>query len=417
MFCDAAIRFCVMVKVLSGLPLRQTGAIVSGILPMVRLYWPVPGFSTLSRRLASRIALPRWPAMACCAPPGTLGRRFGSGAPEIISAAGSRRRSAVSTPLETRTPHEPPPARAPKSTAASPSAQQHRTRGPRSRGKWDSSSQRNCLQQRPPSNKKKNCTCYAEVFQKKTNMALPDTLLARLIEVVKKNDLDGSFLMLGRQRWVGTRKGDSAALLKASIERYLPDFSEEDLRNRDDIYSEQFFRVLGFSQVDSMDYSDFEGASIVHDLTGKCPPHLKEKFDVIYDGGTCEHIFDLPTAYKNIDNMLKPGGVLIGHSPCNNWINHSFYQINPEMVYGHWEKAMGYSVLELYLQPLLPNFANLVAKTTNPNQTGKRPRIKGELPKNSPIILNYAVRKPVSKNKESPGTYQTDYVNKWKMSS
>ena len=244
-------------------------------------------------------------------------------------------------------------------------------------------------------------------------MALPDTLLARLIEAVKEYDLGGNFLMLGRQRWIGTRKGKSARLLKQVIETHLPEYSEDDLKNQDDIYSENFFRALGFSQVDSLDFSDFEGASIVFDLTQDCPPALEGRFDVVYDGGTCEHIFDLPKAYKNIDAFLKPGGVLIGHSPCNNWINHAFYQISPEMVFGHWEKAMGYSVLELSLQPLLPNFADQVVRTTNPNKTGKRPRLKGKPPKNSPLILNYAVRKPLSTAKQTAGTYQTDYVAKW----
>ena len=49
-FSDAAIQFCLMVKVLFGLPLRQTAGMVSSILHMADLDWPVPDFSTLSRR-------------------------------------------------------------------------------------------------------------------------------------------------------------------------------------------------------------------------------------------------------------------------------------------------------------------------------------------------------------------------------
>lgn len=49
-FSDAAIQFCLMVKVLFGLPLRQTTGMVSSILEMAELDWPVPDFSTLSRR-------------------------------------------------------------------------------------------------------------------------------------------------------------------------------------------------------------------------------------------------------------------------------------------------------------------------------------------------------------------------------
>lgn len=243
-------------------------------------------------------------------------------------------------------------------------------------------------------------------------MAIPDTLAAHLIKATKINALGGAFLMLGRQRWIGTRKGKAAKLLQATIEEHLPGLTEADLQNPDNHFSETFFRSLGYDSVDSMDFSDFEGASIIQDLSGTVDPALEGRFDVIYDGGTCEHIFELPTAYRNIHKMLKPGGVLIGHSPCNNWINHSFYQINPEMVYGFWEKAMGYDVLELILQPLLPNFSDRAITTTNPNVTGVRPRLKGKLPNNSPIMMCYVVRKPLQ-DTETQGAYQTDYVEKW----
>jgi SAM-dependent methyltransferase len=243
-------------------------------------------------------------------------------------------------------------------------------------------------------------------------MAIPDTLAARLIETVKENDLSGRIAMLGRQRWVGKRRKRSAKLLEDVLEKYLPGVTDADLANPDDAYAETFFRKIGFTTVDSIDVSDFENATIVQDLAGALPKNLERKFDVIYDGGTCEHIFDLPTAYRNIHKMLKPGGVLIGHSPCNNWINHSFYQINPEMVYGFWQKTMGYQLLHCSLQPLMPMFAHKVVTTTNPNDTGVRPRLSGELPGGG-IILNYAVRKP----KRSAGTgktvYQTDYQNRW----
>ncbi|MBO9407705.1 methyltransferase domain-containing protein [Shimia sp. R9_1] len=244
-------------------------------------------------------------------------------------------------------------------------------------------------------------------------MAIPDTLAVRLMNVVGDHELGGDFLMLGRQRWVGSRRKRSARLFQDTIKARFPDLSEEDFASPDNKYSETFFERLGFDQVDSMDVSDFEDASIVQDLAGKLPKKLRGRFDVIYDGGTCEHVFDLPTAYRNIDRMLKPGGVLIGHSPCNNWINHGFYQITPEMVYGFWEKTLGYEVLECELQPLLPMFAHRSVGTTNPNETGVRPRLLGKLP-DGPVILSYAVRKPLQKRADK-GTkvYQTDYQARW----
>ncbi len=244
-------------------------------------------------------------------------------------------------------------------------------------------------------------------------MALSDTLLARLIETVKENDLGGRFLMLGRQRWKGSRKGRSAQLLADTMEKYLPGLTEGDLNPPGTEFTEPFFERLGFDSVDSLDLSDFEGATVIQDLSGPLDPALEGAFDVIYDGGTCEHVFDLPQAYRNVDAMLKPGGVLIGHSPCNNWINHSFYQICPEMVYGFWQTTMGYELLHLTLQPLLPQFANRVVETTDPNQTGNRPKLKARLPNNSPIILNYAVRKPTVAQPAQAGVHQEKYKKMW----
>ena len=244
-------------------------------------------------------------------------------------------------------------------------------------------------------------------------MAISDTLAARIMDVVCEYNLGGNIVMLGRQRWIGKRRKRSAALFDTTLERHFPGLTENDLKNAGDHFCETFFRKIGFDKIDSMDVSDFEDASIVQDLAAELPHELTGRFDVVYDGGTCEHVFDLPTAYRNIHKMLKPGGVLIGHSPCNNWINHGFYQITPEMVYGFWEKTLGYEVLQCALQPMLPMFANRVVTTSNPNRTGVRPRLQGKLPE-GPVILTYAVRKPLEGAGDgSDKVYQTDYQKRW----
>jgi len=49
-FSDAAIQFCLSLKVLFGLALRQTIGMVASLLKMAGLDWPVPDYSTLCRR-------------------------------------------------------------------------------------------------------------------------------------------------------------------------------------------------------------------------------------------------------------------------------------------------------------------------------------------------------------------------------
>ena len=49
-YSDAAIQTCLTLKVLFGLPLRQTTGFVGSLLKLVGLDWAVPDFSTLCRR-------------------------------------------------------------------------------------------------------------------------------------------------------------------------------------------------------------------------------------------------------------------------------------------------------------------------------------------------------------------------------
>jgi len=51
-FSDAAIQTCLTIKVLFGLPLRQTTGFVESLLQLVGLDWAVPDFSTLCRPIA-----------------------------------------------------------------------------------------------------------------------------------------------------------------------------------------------------------------------------------------------------------------------------------------------------------------------------------------------------------------------------
>ena len=49
-FSDAAIQFCLTIKVLFKLPSRQTTGMVASVLQMTNLDWAVPDYTTLCRR-------------------------------------------------------------------------------------------------------------------------------------------------------------------------------------------------------------------------------------------------------------------------------------------------------------------------------------------------------------------------------
>lgn len=92
-----------------------------------------------------------------------------------------------------------------------------------------------------------------------------------------------------------------------------------------------FFRKLGFSSVESLDYSDFEGATHIVDLNQPIPEHLKGRYDVVLDSGTMEHVFHLPNALKNAVDLAKVGGRVIISAPSSNYMDHGFYMFSPTL--------------------------------------------------------------------------------------
>jgi hypothetical protein len=124
----------------------------------------------------------------------------------------------------------------------------------------------------------------------------------------------------------------------------LPGSSSKLLESR---YAESFLEYLGAKKVDSMDASSYEGATIVHDLNLPISSELYGKYSAVIDGGTLEHILNLPTALQNAINLLKKNGHLIMFSPANNFFGHGFYQFSPELFDGVFGEHNGMELIEM----------------------------------------------------------------------
>jgi hypothetical protein len=149
-------------------------------------------------------------------------------------------------------------------------------------------------------------------------------------------------LMLGRQ-WLII----DPALLRYFAER-LGALSAEQLKQLDPEanggFSEGFLKFLGANDVQSMDASDYESATIIHDLNQPVPAQLHQRFDVVIDGGTIEHVFNYPVAIKNAMEMVKVGGRLFLFTPANNFMGHGLYQFSPELLYRVLSESNGFVV-------------------------------------------------------------------------
>jgi hypothetical protein len=98
-------------------------------------------------------------------------------------------------------------------------------------------------------------------------------------------------------------------------------------------YAEPLLTTLGALQVDALDASGFEGASIIHDLNEPLPNELEGRYTVVLDGGTLEHIFNFPIALANAMRLVALDGHLLLISPANNQLGHGFYQFSPELFF------------------------------------------------------------------------------------
>src|SRR5438874_2194825 len=70
-------------------------------------------------------------------------------------------------------------------------------------------------------------------------------------------------------------------------------------------YADGFLRLLAAKDVISIDFSDYEHASVIHDLNQPVPQSLHQQFDTVCDFGTLEHVFNFPVAIRNCMEMLK----------------------------------------------------------------------------------------------------------------
>ena len=101
-----------------------------------------------------------------------------------------------------------------------------------------------------------------------------------------------------------------------------------------------FYRMFGTQHYRSLDLSDPRS-----DWLRDCnePFVLPERFDVVTNFGTAEHVFNIGTMFRSVHDALKPGGVAIHILPAFGDINHGFYNIHPT-VYLDLAAANGYAV-------------------------------------------------------------------------
>ena len=156
-------------------------------------------------------------------------------------------------------------------------------------------------------------------------------------------------VMLGRQK-MHFRQARWTPRLIAELGRLGIEASPDDLFQEDG-FCETFLETIGWPRLESLDFTDKEGAEHVHDLGEPVGDGLRDRFDLVYDGGTTEHVFDIAQAYRNVDAMLTGNGVFVSCLGSDGWFGHGFYQVGPDVPWRFWVASMGYRMLGCWTFP------------------------------------------------------------------
>ena len=223
-----------------------------------------------------------------------------------------------------------------------------------------------------------------------------------------KGKIKGETLQLGRQGFhiPRDRKDHRRGLAETALAQYDADATIESFYTLSG-FSDALFSYLGSSSVLALDASPFEGANIVHDLNMPVDKTLHARFDTIFDGGTLEHVFDLPVALQNVKDMLRVGGLFLSVNAANNQVGHGFYQFSPELMWRVFAAESGFKVELMQLV----NVAGPPAPVDvpDPAAAGKRLEIGATV---GPTYLLVAARK-IAETESSVTPQQSDYSRRW----
>jgi hypothetical protein len=160
-----------------------------------------------------------------------------------------------------------------------------------------------------------------------------NSALRFLIREHRRKPFGGAALVLGRQQLFARHEQVLRIFAEEGVAPRWTALDASDTSTAGPISDRQFFQLLGFASLEALDFADFEGAEITHDLNRPVPQELVGRYDLIVDAGTTEHVFDVRQALVNYASMLKTGGRIFHSSPANNQLNHGFYQLSPGLYF------------------------------------------------------------------------------------
>jgi hypothetical protein len=215
----------------------------------------------------------------------------------------------------------------------------------------------------------------------------------------------GRTLTLGRQELMAVPRALRVGMREGGIE--LSSEQSRRLVDEGQGYCEPVLRYLGADVVDSIDASDFEGSTLVHDFNLPLPDELKQSYTAVIDLGTLEHVFNFPEALKSSLEAVAVGGHYLAVTPANGWAGHGFYQFTPELFFRALSEQNGFRVRCLLWRAGLPSSSWY--SVTDPVDVHRRVE-RGGL---TPASLYVVAQRTAAGEIFAEPPQQSDYVAAW----
>jgi hypothetical protein len=171
--------------------------------------------------------------------------------------------------------------------------------------------------------------------------------------------------------------------------------------------ADEFLRFLGAKEVVSVDNSDFEGATLLHDLNQPFPESERGRFNLVIDGGTLEHIFDFPAALRHCLELLPLGGHFLSLTPANNQMGHGFYQFSPELFFRVFSAENGFALRKIVIYETFKNARFF--QVNDPAITGYRNQLVSNKRMSLAVLAQRTANTPILVKPP----LQSDYVSAW----
>lgn len=192
-------------------------------------------------------------------------------------------------------------------------------------------------------------------------MAIDHTLLRMFMKMQERHGMSGKLLTIGVQDVMFSHE-DAEEFFRKENYKFTPIPKAERTYRKskaqtiyegifnveNPMHMHDLFRMMNFTEVASLDAFDADNPTILHDMNKPVPEQYVGKYDVVFDIGSMEHVFDVKSFVANCVAMTREGGTLVIYDALMGWHNECFYNFQTPFFFDVF-KANGFEDISVYL--------------------------------------------------------------------